>query len=791
MVRELDRGDGRATRECVALALVFSVSPLFVLAWHGRAATGRLLRWLAATRFRRLALQLASAATLAAFAAALPVLAYVYTDRDILPDLSRFLRFEPPSIGRIEDADGRPLVELAREYRRVVTYSGLPPVVRAAILAAEDKRFFFHDGVDFWALPRVAVKAVSGSAAATLRASRRSGRLSVVVVLPQGGSTVTQQLVRNYFLSGMIRRENEGALLRDTPMLRGLAWALGVRNANKLLRKVEEIRLSLWLEQELQQVCGSRQRAKEEILSRYASFVYLGNGRYGVAAASEYYFGKPLERYTADDADKAALLAGIPKSPADYAPCPGRLERPQRRRDQVLALMAARGFLPPETARRMRERPLALGPRSPVKTEAPAVVDHVFDEIKRRGAGIVSLDQLFEGRVQVRSTVRAPLQRIVNRALEGALEAFEGRHLEAAGRVQGAVVVLANRDAAVLAEAGGRRIYAQRIAQYYDLNRVLDARRQPGSAMKPVVYLAALLAGAALDAPVPDEPISVPMGRDAPPKWIANYDGKYKGVIPIRQALAESRNAPTIWLAKQVGVERILEAARALGIRTPLAPCLSTALGASEVGLLELANAYRALASGVAAEPHVVDAVRDPTGTVVLRGAKPTRALPLPPHVLLGIQEALRGTVRMPSGTAHALEAADFAVPVMGKTGTTNDFRDALFVGSTYGLDGITVAVRIGYDDNRALGEKETGARAALPVFREIVQRAYAEGLVGPVPRFPRAIERDIDSYLAASLAETAPEPGAGDGREAAPAAGDLPGEPRATPGAPAAASSR
>ncbi len=748
----LEPRDDRNARQSAALALFFGLASPFALVWHGCVGAGRTLAWFSATRSRRRLLRWSAAATLVAAAAVLPVVAYVYADRERLPDLDPFLRFEPPGIGRIDDAGGRPLIELAKEYRRVVAYRDIPPVVRRAILAAEDKRFFLPAGVDYWAFPRIAAKAGWGSAAATLRASRRHGRPSVVVVLPQGGSTVTQQLVRNYFLSEMIQRENEGALIRQTPVMRCLGRTLGVRNANKLLRKVEEIRLSLWLERELTRVYGSRQRAKQEILSRYASFAYLGSGRYGVAAASEYYFGRPLDRYTDDDADKAALLAGIPKSPADYAPAAGHFQQPTRRRDRVLALMAARGYISAESARRMQQRSLTLAPRRPVKTEAPAVVGHVFEEIKRDGSGRVSLDQLFEGRLRVRSTVKEPLQTIANQALEGALEAFEGRHPEAAGRVQGAVVVLANRDGAVLAEVGGRQIYARRVAQYYDLNRVLDTRRQPGSAMKPVVYLAALLSGMTLDAPVPDKPISVDRGRYVPPKWISNYDRKFKGIIPLRQALAESRNAPTIWIAKQVGVPRILEAARTLGIQTPLAPYLSTALGASEVGLLELANAYRALASGVAAEPYVIDAIKDANGTVVLRGAKPTWPLPVPRQVLLGIQEALRGVVRMPNGTAHALEATDFPVPVMGKTGATNDFRDALFVGSTYGLDGITVAVRVGYDENQALGEKETGARAALPVFRDIVRKAYAEGLLGPVPRFPKTIERDIDTYLAASL---------------------------------------
>jgi penicillin-binding protein 1A len=322
------------------------------------------------------------------------------------------------------------------------------------------------------------------------------------------------------------------------------------------------------------------------------------------------------------------------------------------------------------------------------------------------------------------------------------------------------VVVLRNSDARILAEAGGRRFYKDRYASYSDYNRVVDSRRQPGSALKPLAYLAAFRGGSDLDTRVPDAPIDVPMGS-RPRKWITNYDGKYKGPIPMRQALAESRNAATIWVTKQVGVRQLLRTARDLGMHSRLAPYLTTALGASEVTLLELANLYRAMASGVLAEPYVVDHVTDAGGQELFRGGAPTRPLGGEPHVLRLIQEGLRGVVRLPGGTAHVLDSPAFPIPVMAKTGTTSEFRDALFVGSTYGPEGITVAVRIGYDDNRELGDKETGARAALPVFREVMLSAYGEGLVGPVPRFPDAIERAIDVYLGTRVAdaEMAAEP--------------------------------
>jgi penicillin-binding protein 1A len=214
----------------------------------------------------------------------------------------------------------------------------------------------------------------------------------------------------------------------------------------------------------------------------------------------------------------------------------------------------------------------------------------------------------------------------------------------------------------------------------------------------------------------------------------------------VRQALAESRNAVAVWIAREIGVGRVIGTAHRMGIRSPLQPYLSTALGASEVRLLELADAYRAIASGFLAEPHVIDRVTDVSGDGLY--AAPRDAREIRSSALRQIQEGLRGVVRIPGGTANVLSRRDFPVPVMGKTGTTSDFRDALFVGSTYGTSGITVAVRIGFDDNRPLGQSETGGRAALPIFREIMLRIYEDQLVGPAPRFPRAIEDGIDQYL-------------------------------------------
>jgi penicillin-binding protein 1A len=264
--------------------------------------------------------------------------------------------------------------------------------------------------------------------------------------------------------------------------------------------------------------------------------------------------------------------------------------------------------------------------------------------------------------------------------------------------------------------------------------------------MKPMVYLAAFESGEfSLDTLVPDEPISVPNGN-ADPKWISNYDGQFKGLIPVREALAESRNAVAIWITSQIGIDAVLKTSRGLGVKTPLHRYATTALGASEVNLLELATAYRTIASGVLAQPFVIRRIATYAGGAPNPAARRASPVSMASAALSLIQEGLRGVVRMPTGTAHALDS--FPVAVMGKTGTTNDFRDALFVGSTFGLDGITIAIRIGFDDNRTLGDRETGGRVALPVFQELMAKIYHDKIVGPPPAFPADMEQRITAYL-------------------------------------------
>lgn len=677
---------------------------------------------------------------------------YISYNRTDLPDLDAFIRFEPPTMGHIYDANGHVLIQLGRERREIIQYKNIPDVLRQAILSAEDENFFSHAGVDYSVFPRLLSKI--NIHALTVHARGSNGEIAAerAPVFPQGGSTITQQLVRGFFLQKLTSAKKSNTLQHDGLLPHVLAFVIGVPGANRFLLKVEEMRLSLWIEGEMQKRYGSKRRAKEELLARYASFIYLGNGRYGFAAASQYYFGIPLEALTAKDADKAAVLAGITKSPAEYAPTLADNQKTLRRRNQILALMVKNHFISAQTAGRCQQAPIRLAAHINGLIEAPGAVGNVLDELKGLDATLASdigINQLLEGRIQVYSTIDNRVQRFANAALENGLKLYEMRHPKQTGLIQGSVIVLRNSDSAILAEAGGRRRYKGHNTTYSDYNRVTQSLRQPGSAMKPIVYLAAFRQAAlGLDTPVPDEPISVATSKDRPPKWISNYDSIFKGIIPARQALAESRNAVAIWITQQIGIDSVLKTARDVGIRSVLRHYETTALGASEVTLLELANAYRMMASGIHAEPYVIAKIERSGGNVLYSHRQLCCSINESELELSMIQEGLRGVVRIPSGTAHALDAHTFPIPVMGKTGTTNNYRDALFLGSTYGSDGITVAVRIGFDDNRSLGEKETGGRAALPVFREVMLNTYQAKLVGPVPSFPPDMENNIAEYL-------------------------------------------
>jgi len=286
----------------------------------------------------------------------------------------------------------------------------------------------------------------------------------------------------------------------------------------------------------------------------------------------------------------------------------------------------------------------------------------------------------------------------------------------ATGVIQGSVVVLRNADAASWPRRAGARSTRAVGPATADLNRATGSLRQPGSAWKPLVYLAAFRQNLNLDTTVPDEPISVSMGADRPVKWINNYDNEFKGPMPIRQALAESRNAVAVWLTREIGLDKVISISHEMGIRTPVQPYITTALGSSEVRLLELAERLSRHGLG------------SPGGAVQSSIASPTRAgaalyeagrgvvVTIDSSYLRLIQEGLRGVIRLPAGTAHALAGRDFPIPVMGKTGTDQRLPRR----AVRGID-LRAAGDHGRGPDRLrrqprTREKETGGARALPI---------------------------------------------------------------------------
>lgn len=657
---------------------------------------------------------------------------YILSNRENLPDIRSFVNFEVPQVGIIEDSKGKPIINLAKEFRLIIKPEDITWPVRAAFLSAEDKDFYAHDGVDWNALFfRAAGKNIEHSVETSLR------ERELLIVVQQGASTITDQILGLYY-----RNHINSA----SKILAEKWWGF---LPSRYIRKIEELRLAIWLEEELvkSEYFGSKQKAKDEILARFLSYTYFRKV-YGVKAASIYYFGKEAEYL---DYGEAALLAGIVKNPGLYAPVaepPNNLftQRQLNRRNNVLDLMAENEYLNQDEADKFKERALPIPQDKRSTTDAPSVVGDILSELKSTG---INTERFFNGKVRIRSVTDLDIQAIANNALEDGIRAFEERHSESKDVIQGSVVVLRNGDAAILAEVGGRKVYNNRAIRYSDFNRVRHSLRQPGSAFKPFVYMAALMNGWHLDDIVKDIPIAVPMGNGKPAHVIQNYDGKYKVDISMRRALAESRNAATMWLLGKIGgVGKVIEAARMLGIKTELQPYPTTAIGASEVRLLELANAYRAIASGIITNPYVIDRIIDNNGVIVFKKESTVTEGLFPLGYLELMQEALRGTVRIPGGTAYSLTLENFPIQLMCKTGTTNDFRDALLICSTFGSGGVTVAARIGYDDNRQLGNRETGARVAMPIVKEIFRKAYGQNIIGPSPEFPRYIEESINNYI-------------------------------------------
>jgi penicillin-binding protein 1A len=468
----------------------------------------------------------------------------------------------------------------------------------------------------------------------------------------EGGSTITQQLAKNLFL----------------------------QPDRTMARKLKELVYALWLEQRF---------GKDEILELYLNRVYFGGGAYGVEAASRHFFGKSARNV---DLAEAAMLAGLLKAPSRYSPMRSA-DLATGRAELVLGSMVDAGFITEDQAARTRKHPAEVKATGDL-TGYPYAVDWVADLLP----GLILEDN---ADLIVETTIDAGLQRTAQRLLRQTLDG-EGAAL---GAGEGAIVVLDTRGA-IKALVGGRAYRAS------PFNRAVRAFRQPGSAFKPFVYLAALEAGYAPDSVAYDEPIKL---AGWTPK---NYTNDYRGAVTLRQGLSQSINTVAVRLADDVGRWRVVRTARRLGIGSPLHENPSIALGTAEVSLLELTGAYTPLANGgYGVQPHIVMRVRDGEGRVLHERRQAALGQVIALSFVGAMNEMMNATIR--HGTAR--QAGFPTHPAAGKTGTSQNFRDAWFVGYTAHYVG---GIWIGNDDGAPM-RKVTGGSLPAKIWRDVMIYAH------------------------------------------------------------------
>ncbi|MCC7418130.1 MAG: PBP1A family penicillin-binding protein [Acidobacteria bacterium] len=560
-----------------------------------------------------------------------------------------------------------------REKRRSVELSAIPPRVVQAVLAIEDRRFYDHPGFDPIGIAGAIVRNLSGRNAYTA-----------------GASTITQQVARNVFLPQLF----PGMTLQEA---RQKSWR----------RKAIEIWVSIVLTQ---------RASKDEILAMYLNDMTLGQrgsfGVVGVAEAARLFFGKDVSNVTLAE---AATIAGVLQSPSALSPFTNP-ERCRERRNVVLYAMVDAGYLDQAAADAAAGEPLVVEQRA-LDAEAPYFVDYVGQSLAALYPGLTTTAS---GAVDVYTTLDLHLQRLAQDAVRDGLAGVDRllARRKRKGRAEAALIAVDPASGEILALVGGRS-YNQ--SQF---DRAVAARRQPGSVFKPFVFLTAFeraadegrtdLTPASI---VRDEPETFTF-NDQP--WTPeNYEGEYDGPITFRRALAHSRNLATIHAAEAAGYDRVADLWKRLGVGTPPRPYPSIALGVFEATPLEIAAAYTIFPNGGEQRPlrNILAITRGGTPVALAKAPKPARIAR--PATTFLVTNMMRSVLN--EGTAAGARSAGFALDAAGKTGTTNDLRDAWFAGFTPDL--LTV-VWVGYDDNQTLGL--SGAGAALPIWTQFMKAALA-----------------------------------------------------------------
>jgi penicillin-binding protein 1A len=662
-----------------------------------------------------------------------------------LPEIRALETYRPDVVTEVYADDGQLAGSFALQRRILMTYEQCPKVLFSAVTAIEDQHFDEHWGIDF---PRMFMAAVRNVI---------KGRIT------GGASTITMQLAGNLFLD---------------------------RSDRSFRRKMQEILLALQIE---------RRYTKPQIFTMYANQVYLAHGNYGFAAASQFYFGKPV---TDLKLQEATLLAGMVNGPK-FSP----LTNPElalNRRNLVIHRMEEEGKITPAEETSTRKTPLGLHVQYPRNDLAP----YFFEEIRKYLESTYGTEAVHERGLRVYTTLNIHMQRIANQSLRDGLHSYERRHgwkgnlpnvvrdnlgkletyededwrhaIEKGSYVTGLVQTVSDRDAVIkigpyrgilspndFAWTGRKKpgdlLKVGDLAQFSiqelrdntvrvqleqqpgpqgallvidnptgeikamiggysfedsKFNRATQAVRQVGSSFKVYVYADALEKGATPFDTIVDTPFTTISGGQ--PYSPRNYDEKFEGTITLRRALAGSRNVPAVKLAEKVGISTVVDMAKRFGITTPLPPYLPLALGAADMKLIEHVSAFTVFPNdGIRIDPHMIRRVTSYDGAL-LEEAHPEVHDVLSPDVARTMTAMLEEVIQFGTG----IQARALGRPAAGKTGTTQDYTDAWFVGYTPQL---TAGVWVGFDDKQiSLGKKETGARAALPIWLEFMQGATA-----------------------------------------------------------------
>jgi penicillin-binding protein 1A len=581
---------------------------------------------------------------------------------------------QPPQSSQILARDGSLIGEVGVELRSSISLRSLPRYVPQAFIAVEDRRFYEHDGVD--------VIGIAGAIKGRILGEQRGG-----------ASTITQQLVGNMHPDIVNRREQS------------------------LARKLREQQAAQEME---------RHYTKAQILEAYLNQIGFAHGWYGIETAARHYFGKDAAKLSLAE---AATLAAMPKGPEIYEPAKFP-ERVRERRNTVLALMQQQGYITKAQSQAAQATRVITVPNYGMSIAAPYFVDVVKVQARRAGVPIAN------GGYRVYTTLDPQLQHAAALSLtEGTaeVEARAGYNHAAMGNgngsdyLQGLVVAIDPASGDVRALVGGRDYRASQF------DRAIDGMRQPGSSFKPIVYAAAIADSIAPNAIVGDTAIAItlPNGSVYRPD---NSDHEYLGAITLREALAKSRNVVAVQLGQTIGMDSVIALARRMGIRSPIAPYPSSAIGASAVQPLDLIAAYTTFANlGTPVEPRFIQRIEDRSGKAVV--SMPVRALPpaLDQGTAFVVRDMMRDVVEL--GTATSIRRyLPASIPVAGKTGTTNDNTDVWFIGLT---PDIVAGVWLGFDKPKTITPGAAGGSLAAPIWGRMMSRYYA------------ITKRPTDSWLA------------------------------------------